>query len=123
MIQFFGAQPIVSIYKIELYMQHLFVLRNSVVQWLRALRCAGVAASNGVSVMRKLNLYKTTNIDQLVQPEEDDNLSLSSSALAFFTDFAQAKPLVIDSEMSAVDARILMQKKSCPNEVRCQCER
>lgn len=60
--------------------------------------------------MKPLNFYPTTDIDALAQPHEKQDLSLDSPALLFFTDFLDTTPLVIDSNVSAVDAKKLMQK-------------
>ncbi|MBL4763452.1 MAG: CBS domain-containing protein [Gammaproteobacteria bacterium] len=60
--------------------------------------------------MKTLNFHPTSEIDELAWPEEEKNLSLESSALSFFTDFLQIKPLVIESTVSAVEAKKLMQK-------------
>ena len=60
--------------------------------------------------MSKLNLNSIGTINTLTMPEEVIELSLSSSALSFFTDFKQTKPLVIESTYSAIDTITLMKK-------------
>ena len=60
--------------------------------------------------MKKLNLYPTTDVDDLAWPEEAVGLTLDSPALQFFTDFTVVKPLVIDASVSAVEVKQLMQK-------------
>ena len=60
--------------------------------------------------MKILNLYPTTTVDDLAWPEEIEGLSMDSSALDFFTDFKQVKPLVIESTVSAVEVKKIMQK-------------
>ncbi|MFT5692608.1 MAG: CBS domain containing-hemolysin-like protein [Oceanicoccus sp.] len=60
--------------------------------------------------MKKLNFYTISDIDELAWPDEEQNLSLESPALSFFTDFLEITPLVIESSVSAVHAKELMQK-------------
>lgn len=60
--------------------------------------------------MKNLNLYPTSDVDDLAWPEEVEGLTLDSPALQFFTDFSSVKPLVIDASVSAVEAKRLMQK-------------
>lgn len=60
--------------------------------------------------MKTLHLYPVEAVDELVWPEESDDLTLSSPALRFFTDFATHKPLVIDANVSAIEAKVMMQK-------------
>jgi len=60
--------------------------------------------------MKTLNLYPTTTVDDLAWPAEVAGLAMDSSALLFFTDFKQVKPLVIESTVSAVEVKRLMQK-------------
>lgn len=60
--------------------------------------------------MKSLNFYPTSSFDELAWPEERQDLSLKSSALYFFTDFLVSTPLVIDSNVTALEAKKLMQK-------------
>lgn len=60
--------------------------------------------------MKKLNFFPASEIDQLAYPAEKQNLNLTSPALAFFTDFMHITPLVLEVNVSAVDAKKLMQK-------------
>jgi len=60
--------------------------------------------------MKALNLYPTTEVDDLAWPEEATGLTMDSSALHFFTDFKKITPLVIESTVSAVEVKRLMQK-------------
>lgn len=60
--------------------------------------------------MKTLSFYNTSEIDQLASPELSRNYSMNSSALDFFTDFLETTPLVIDSTLSVVEAKRLMQK-------------
>lgn len=60
--------------------------------------------------MKILNLYPTTEVDDLAWPEEMTELTTDFSALYFFTDFKKVKPLVIESTVSAVEVKRLMQK-------------
>ena len=61
--------------------------------------------------MKKLDFYPTTNIDELAWPEENYDLTIDSPALAFFTDFQNIKPLVIESTASVLRVKELMQKE------------
>lgn len=60
--------------------------------------------------MRTLTLNSIGKINTFASPDEHTELSLNSSALAFFTDFTLTKPLVIESGISAVDTIQLMKK-------------
>ena len=60
--------------------------------------------------MRTLHFYQASNVDELAWPEQPENLSMGSPALAFFTDFLEVQPLVIESNVSAIDVQRLMQK-------------
>ena len=60
--------------------------------------------------MKALNLYSTTEVDDLAWPDEMEGLTTESPALHFFTDFKKVKPLVIESTVSAVEVKRLMQK-------------
>src|SRR5690554_4186162 len=58
--------------------------------------------------MSKLTLYPVSSVDELVYPEQAQCHTLESRALNFFTDFYNVEPLIIDDEVSAVDARNTM---------------
>lgn len=58
--------------------------------------------------MNKLTLYPVVNVDELVHPEDFQAKTLFTPALDFFTDFRDNEPLVIDSSVSAPDARNMM---------------
>lgn len=58
--------------------------------------------------MSKLTLYPVSSVDELVYPEQAQHYTLESRALNFFTDFYNVEPLIIDDEVSAVDARNTM---------------
>ncbi|MFT6791117.1 MAG: CBS domain containing-hemolysin-like protein [Cellvibrionaceae bacterium] len=60
--------------------------------------------------MKKLNLYSVEDIDELAWPVDSEEYTLESPALAFFTDFASVDPLVVESNLSAVEVKTLMQK-------------
>ena len=60
--------------------------------------------------MKNMNLITLNSIDHLVHPEEFDEISLDSSAVAVFTDFKEHKPLEIESDIPAVQAEYLMRK-------------
>ncbi|EWH08399.1 hypothetical protein DS2_17697 [Catenovulum agarivorans DS-2] len=54
--------------------------------------------------MKNLSLYPVDSHDHLVQPEEFKEINLRSAALEIFTDFKKHKPLMIDSQTSALAA-------------------
>jgi len=60
--------------------------------------------------MRTLKLYGVEPVDELIWPDQINDVTLSSSALTVFTDFKQAKPLVIEETLTASDAILLMKK-------------
>lgn len=60
--------------------------------------------------MSNLQLNSIGNIRQLANPVEHLELSLTSPALEFFTDFTEVQPLVVESSLSAVDTVKLMKK-------------
>ncbi len=60
--------------------------------------------------MSNLQLNSIGNIRQLANPVEHSELSLTTSALEFFTDFTEIQPLVVESNLSAVDTIKLMKK-------------
>jgi CBS domain containing-hemolysin-like protein len=57
-----------------------------------------------------LAFYDAQPVDELAWPEENQDITMRTSALEVFTDFNQYKPLVIESTTSAIEARSLMQK-------------
>ncbi|MGP3426983.1 CBS domain-containing protein, partial [Escherichia coli] len=61
--------------------------------------------------MKILDFYPTTEIDELAWPEENYDLTIDSSALLFFTDFKNNKPLVVESTIPVLTAKELMQKE------------
>lgn len=60
--------------------------------------------------MKKLNFYQVSDVDDLAWPKEMEGMNLTTPALAFFTDFAKTQPLFIESTVSAVEVKKLMQK-------------
>lgn len=60
--------------------------------------------------MKNLSLCNLTETCDLAYPKIDKKVTLDSSALEVFTDFTNTKPLVIDSNTTAVDAGKLMLK-------------
>lgn len=60
--------------------------------------------------MKSLSFCKVSKVDTLAWPDDDQQYSLETSALEFFTDFEQATPLVIGSSTPAVDVKQLMLK-------------
>ncbi|WP_439101629.1 CBS domain-containing protein [Congregibacter sp.] len=59
--------------------------------------------------MKTLSLYPIGKADHLASPEATAALTVDTPALRFFTDFKQVEPLVLESHMSALDAKRLMQ--------------
>ena len=60
--------------------------------------------------MKMLALYDLEEIDEFARPNSVEKITLNSSALEVFTDFTVAKPLILESSVSAVNAELLMQK-------------
>lgn len=60
--------------------------------------------------MKALKLEVAADVEDLAWPPESRELSLDSPALEFFTDFLETKPLVIESNVSAIEVQRLMQK-------------
>ncbi|MCK7596429.1 CBS domain-containing protein [Microbulbifer sp. CAU 1566] len=54
--------------------------------------------------MKKLDLVPLQDVDKLVFPEEFHELTLSSPALKFVTDFKKHHPAVLTASVSALDA-------------------
>ena len=54
--------------------------------------------------MKTLQFYDAEQVDELVWPENYQQVTEDSSALAIFTDFQTHQPLVIDSAIKASDA-------------------
>jgi len=60
--------------------------------------------------MKKLALYNLESVDDVISPDQFIELSLSSLATYFFTDFKKHKALVLEENTLAKDALMLMQK-------------
>jgi CBS domain containing-hemolysin-like protein len=60
--------------------------------------------------MAKLTLHSVSAFDTLEQPQNPEDLTLQSPASAFFTDFRNVTPLVIDASTPAVQAKEMMKK-------------
>ncbi|MFT6269180.1 MAG: CBS domain containing-hemolysin-like protein [Alphaproteobacteria bacterium] len=60
--------------------------------------------------MRTLDLFDTESLDQLVWPDDEQALSMTSSALLVFTDFKMYRPLIIDHSLKAILLEELMKK-------------
>lgn len=60
--------------------------------------------------MREINLFTVSRIAHLVRPDEFHELTLSSPALEFFTDFKKHVPLTIEGSMPADHVETLMRK-------------
>jgi len=58
--------------------------------------------------MHKLKLHTVSAIDELAQPLNPVHISLASPATAFFTDFNDVEPQVIESSVTADNARRIM---------------
>lgn len=58
--------------------------------------------------MKNLNIYNVDTIDHLVQPDEFDEITEASPALAILTDFKHHRPHVVEAHLSAAEARELM---------------
>ncbi len=54
--------------------------------------------------MKELELYDAEQVDELVWPENYQQITEDSPALAIFTDFESHQPIVIDSSVKALDA-------------------
>ncbi|WP_237132876.1 CBS domain-containing protein [Pseudohongiella sp. O18] len=60
--------------------------------------------------MRGITLFAVDRVAHLVQPDEFDDLTMSSPAVELFTDFRKHHPLTIEGSTPAVDAQMLMRK-------------
>ncbi len=60
--------------------------------------------------MKNLELNEISNITYLSRPTEKLDMSMTSPATMFFTDFDQTEPLIVDASTSADLARLLMLK-------------
>lgn len=60
--------------------------------------------------MRHFELYEADQIDQLVHPDNFQEISGDSPASVVFTDFTVYEPLVIDASSSAVEAENMMRR-------------
>lgn len=55
-------------------------------------------------------MYPVSSIEELASPSSQSNFSLQSPAIEFFTHFNVTEPLVIESSVTAVEARKMMMK-------------
>ena len=60
--------------------------------------------------MNKLDLMTLDGVSRLEQPTNYVDLTLHSPSLEFMTDFTQVKPLVIESDYTALETKKLMMK-------------
>jgi CBS domain containing-hemolysin-like protein len=60
--------------------------------------------------MKKLNFYNPTDLDDLAWPEEQVQISTDTPALAFFADFREVPPLVIEVTTPALAAKEMMRR-------------
>ncbi|GAA6203569.1 MULTISPECIES: CBS domain-containing protein [Thalassotalea] len=60
--------------------------------------------------MKKLPLVNLTAVDNILSPNYNENINLSSSAMSVFTDFKYQKAQVIEADTTATQALQLMQK-------------
>src|SRR5690606_34551104 len=58
--------------------------------------------------MKNLNVYTIDAIDHLVQPDEFNETTEESSALAIISDFKHHRPHLVEAHLSAIEARDLM---------------
>jgi predicted transcriptional regulator len=61
-------------------------------------------------IMKKLQLFDLDTIDNIISPEHFKQTTLESPATDIFTDFKKNEALLIDGDMTAVDALDLMAK-------------
>lgn len=59
--------------------------------------------------MKSFNVFALQDQDHLIQPEEFNQMTMSSSALEAITDFKQHKPQMIDAYLKVSDASVMMQ--------------
>jgi CBS domain containing-hemolysin-like protein len=60
--------------------------------------------------MRHFELYDADRIDQLVHPENFQEIDADSPAMLVFTDFRVTEPLVIDATTTAIEAERMMKR-------------
>lgn len=59
---------------------------------------------------KKLQTRGLQAIDEIVQPEEERNVDIYSSAMEILTDFSKQKPLMIEEQTSISEARAMMMR-------------
>lgn len=64
-------------------------------------------------IMKKLALFNLDAVDQLIQPTDFAETTLSSPALSVLTDFKQSQPTMIEGNTSAANALEMMQREHC----------
>jgi len=60
--------------------------------------------------MKNFEFFSLADYDELCWPERSNDLTLESPAVSIFTDFTIQKPLVIEANLSAVEAETLMRR-------------
>jgi CBS-domain-containing membrane protein len=60
--------------------------------------------------MKKIHFHKLNDIEELLVPEDYEEVNLESPATKILTDFKLSKPYTIDSSISAIDTEHLMLK-------------
>jgi len=60
--------------------------------------------------MKKLNFYNPTDLDDLAWPKEQIQISIDTPAPAFFADFREVPPLVIEVTTPALAAKEMMRR-------------
>ena len=60
--------------------------------------------------MKTLTLYQLNDTDELASPTIDNRISVDSPATEVFTDFVRHTPLVIDSSITAAEAKAMMKR-------------
>jgi|GEM_PF-71653 len=77
---------------------------------LHGLHNLAVNSFNKGDLMKALTLHSLQNIHHLTSPCRKNPVSLLSNSLRIMGDFNNRKPLILESTLSAVDAKKLMEK-------------
>ncbi len=60
--------------------------------------------------MKRLTMYPVSSVEELARPIAAADLSLTTAAIEFFTDFNLTEPLVVEASVPAAEAREMMIK-------------
>lgn len=60
--------------------------------------------------MQRITLFPVDRVAHMVRPDEFHELDIDSPATAFFTDFKEHRPLIIEGSTPAMDAEMLMRR-------------